>query len=112
MLVSMIIPEGQNSEIMGFYLFSGYILMWAPPLVFTSLNEAGISQRVGLATLNIWFLLGILFYCLIGSYTKAVQDAGKVTASAAQQEVVADNVNHESDHEQIMEEAFCEREVH
>jgi MFS-type transporter involved in bile tolerance (Atg22 family) len=75
MLVSLIIPGGQNVEMMGFYLFSGLVLSWVPPLVFTALNEVGVSQRIGLATLDVYYLAGLLCYFLMGSFRAAVENA-------------------------------------
>jgi MFS-type transporter involved in bile tolerance (Atg22 family) len=76
-LASVLIPTGQDAELMGVYLFSGQILTWLPPLIFTALNEAGISQRIGIGTLAIWFLTGIVFLICIGSYQDAVVKAGR-----------------------------------
>ena len=39
------IPGGQESELMGLYVFAGQIIVWFPPLLFTSLNEIGVSMR-------------------------------------------------------------------
>jgi len=77
LLASTIIPIGQDAELMGVYLFAGQILTWLPPLIFTALNEAGVSQRVGIGTLAIWFLAGIVALALIGSYREAVTAAGR-----------------------------------
>lgn len=68
-----IIPKGQDAELMGFYLFSSQILIWLPTLVFTLMNEAGISQRVGLLTLIVFFLGGMCALCMMGSYDEAMQ---------------------------------------
>jgi len=80
MLASTIIPEGQDAELMGFYLFADQLLSWLPPLVYTALNEAGISQRIGLATLNIYFLIALVAYFMMGNYRAAVETAGRSTA--------------------------------
>jgi UMF1 family MFS transporter len=75
MLVSVIIPSGQNTELMGLYLFSTMVITWVPPLVFTALNEAGVSQRVGLAFLDVFFVLSIICYLFMGPYRAAVEAA-------------------------------------
>lgn len=73
MLSASIIPKEQNAEYMGIYLFFGAILTWAPPLIYTALNEAGVSQQIGLASLNIFFVIGLFAYWMMGSYRAAVQ---------------------------------------
>lgn len=75
MLVCAVIPQGQNAEYMGIYLFFSMILTWMPPLIFTSLNEAGVSERIGLATLNGFFLAGFVSYCVMGGYRDALEGA-------------------------------------
>jgi len=63
---------------MGFYMFCGQIFAWVPSLVFTVLNEAGVSQRIGLATLNVGFLGALISYGMMGDYGQAVQMADRL----------------------------------
>ena len=77
LLASTLIPDGQDTELMGVYLFSGQVLVWLPPLVFTAMNEAGVSQRAGIGFSSIWFIFGIIALYLIGDYRKAVAKAGR-----------------------------------
>lgn len=72
LLASVLIPPGQDAELMGVYLFAGQILTWFPPLVFTILNEMGINQRVGIGLLSLCFVLGLLALLGIGNYREAV----------------------------------------
>jgi hypothetical protein len=51
------------------------ILSWLPPLVFTILNENGIPMALGLASLDIYFLLGIFYLVRIGNYESAVSES-------------------------------------
>ncbi|GKY93597.1 hypothetical protein MPSEU_000327100 [Mayamaea pseudoterrestris] len=53
----------QRAEMMGVYLLASNLLSWLPALVFTVLNEAGVSMKWGMASLNIYFLIGL--GCLI-----------------------------------------------
>lgn len=80
LVASCIIPEGQDAELMGFFLFSGQSLSWIPPLVYTAINEAGVSQRVGVATLDVYFILAIVCYLCMGGYAKARAEVGRETA--------------------------------
>lgn len=79
LLVAAIVPEGQDAELMGFYIFADASLSWLPPLIFTGLNELGVSERVGLSIINIFFLLAIVAYCKIGSYDDSVKKANRLS---------------------------------
>jgi len=75
-LYCTIIPRGgQESELMGLYLFSGLVFSWLPPFLFTFLNEIGASMRIGLASLNLFFAGGFIFLKMIGNYQDAVDFA-------------------------------------
>jgi len=69
----VIIPKGQDAELMGFYLFASQILAWMPTLIFTVMNEAGVNQRFGLSVLIVFFLGGMLSLSMMGSYDEAVR---------------------------------------
>lgn len=83
LMASTLIPDGQDAELMGFFLFSGQILTWLPPLIFTVLNEAGVNQRISIGTQAIFFFLGILALCCMGNYRAAVEMAGRMHVTAA-----------------------------
>lgn len=71
-LYCTIIPRGQESELMGIYIFSGQVLAWLPPLLFSFLNEIGASMSIGMASLNLFFAGGFLLLLMIGNYDEAV----------------------------------------
>mmetsp|Transcript_3029 Transcript_3029/g.7880 ORF Transcript_3029/g.7880 Transcript_3029/m.7880 type:complete len:626 (-) Transcript_3029:156-2033(-) len=83
-LYCAIIPKGQDGELMGMYLCSCQILSWLPPLVFTAMNESGVSMRIGVASLDIFFALsfGVLFF--VGSYDEAVEHGRNFVAESSQ----------------------------
>jgi MFS-type transporter involved in bile tolerance (Atg22 family) len=62
---------------MGLYLFAGQVITWVPPLVFTGMNEAGVPQRIGIISLDIFFCISIIAYILMGSYKEALQVASR-----------------------------------
>ncbi|KAL7473005.1 hypothetical protein ACHAXS_013380 [Conticribra weissflogii] len=74
-LTCTIIPKGQDAELMGLYLFSGQVLTWLPPLVFAAMNEAGVSIRISMLSLILFWLFAIVFLQLMGSYDKVVREA-------------------------------------
>ena len=44
------------------------------------MNEAGVSQRVGVATLAVYFLFAMGCYCMMGGYQTARQQVNRTTA--------------------------------
>jgi len=75
--VTQIIPKGQDTELMGFYLFSSQILVWMPTLFFTIMNEHGVNQRVSILVLIAFFLGGLMSLWMMGSYEEAVRLASE-----------------------------------
>lgn len=82
LVASLIIPEGQDAELMGLFLFSGQCLSWMPPLIYTALNEAGVSQRIGVATLDLFFLFALCCYVQLGGYSEARAEVGRNDSSS------------------------------
>lgn len=76
-----ITPKGQEVELMGLFLFAVQILNFLPPLIFTVLNEAGIDMNWGMASLNIYFALGLLGLFCLGDYQEAIAKAHNLTTS-------------------------------
>lgn len=72
-LIVAIIPKGQEFEIMGLISFFGQIVGWMPVLVFTALNEAGVSMRWGLGSISFFLLASCLISLGCGSYENAVK---------------------------------------
>jgi|AntRauTorckE5430_2_1112549.scaffolds.fasta_scaffold03656_4 MFS-type transporter involved in bile tolerance (Atg22 family) len=62
LIFSMIVPQGQESELAGFFLYCSQILGWLPPLVFTLMNEKGIALKYGGAHLNIYLFVALMCY--------------------------------------------------
>jgi 4-amino-4-deoxy-L-arabinose transferase-like glycosyltransferase len=79
---SSVIPEGQDTELMGVFLFAGQCLSWLPPLVYTAINEAGVSQRVGVASLDVYLIISLFGYCFMGKYTTARAEVNRETVYA------------------------------
>ena len=73
LIFSMIMPEGQESELSGFYMYCTQILGWLPPLVFTIMNERGINLSWGGIHLNIFLFIGLCFLQLMPTWEKCVE---------------------------------------
>ena len=76
-IVCQVIPDGQDAELMGYYLFAGQILIWLPSLIFTILNENGVNMRIGIASVGGFFLVALLAYFLMGNYAEAIRIANE-----------------------------------
>ncbi len=68
-------PKGQEAELAGFHLYCTQILAWLPPLIFTIMNEKGLSLSWGGVHLNIYLFVAILFYQLMPSWSDCVASA-------------------------------------
>ena len=80
-LYCLIIPGGQESELMGIYIFAGQILVWLPPGIFTLLNEADVSMKWGLASDACFFFVALAVTYVMGDFEiaqmKAKETLGK-----------------------------------
>jgi MFS-type transporter involved in bile tolerance (Atg22 family) len=74
-LFTTVTPTGQETELMSLYLFCGQVLSWLLPLLFTILNEAGVSMSIGLASLNVFFAIGLVCLHNTWSYNVAREQA-------------------------------------
>lgn len=75
---ALCMPKGREAELSGFYVYCTQILVWLPPLLFTTLNEAGIHQKWGLSTINIFFLLAIISLSCVESWDVVKDEALKL----------------------------------
>ncbi|CAJ1954355.1 unnamed protein product [Cylindrotheca closterium] len=73
-----VIPRGQEAELMGTYICACQVLSWLPPLVFSMLNEAGYSMRLGVTSLAVFMLISFSILFLVGDYEQAVAHAKAV----------------------------------
>jgi len=75
LVFSMIVPAGQESELAGFFLYCTQILAWLPPLIFTVMNEAGISLNWGGVHLNIYLITGLICYLFMPKWHICIEQA-------------------------------------
>lgn len=65
LIFSMILPRGQEAELTGYFVYCTQILVWLPPLVFTTINEVGIHMKYALMSLVIFFAIALaLLMCM------------------------------------------------
>jgi len=86
-LYATIIPVGQETEMMGIYTFSGQVLLFAPPLLFSYLNEAGYPMSFGLGSLGMFFFAAAMCAGAMGSFEEAQVAVGRGKASVEGVEV-------------------------
>lgn len=77
LIASSLIPKGQDTEMMGVFLFAGQCLMWVPLLVFTIMNESGISPRISVAVVIVYLIIALAALCMVGSYADARARVGR-----------------------------------
>eukprot|EP00594_Rhizosolenia_setigera_P001057 CAMPEP_0178943398 /NCGR_PEP_ID=MMETSP0789-20121207/2565_1 /TAXON_ID=3005 /ORGANISM="Rhizosolenia setigera, Strain CCMP 1694" /LENGTH=517 /DNA_ID=CAMNT_0020622989 /DNA_START=208 /DNA_END=1761 /DNA_ORIENTATION=+ len=56
----ILMPKGREAEIMGIYMFCTAGFLWAPPLLFTILNESGLQMNVTMGIFAIPYALALL----------------------------------------------------
>jgi len=65
LIFSMILPRGQEAELTGYFVYCTQILVWLPPLIFTTINEVGIHMKYALMSLVIFFAIAlVLLMCM------------------------------------------------
>ncbi|GMH95027.1 hypothetical protein TrVE_jg5356 [Triparma verrucosa] len=74
-LYCLIIPGGQESELMGIYIFAGQILVWLPPAVFTLMNEVDIPMPFGMVMLAGFFFIALFIANGMGDFELAQMKA-------------------------------------
>jgi len=64
----VLVPQEQATEMAGIYIFCSVILTWLPPLIFTVMNENGISLNYGLLHLVAYFAIAIALLSMMPSW--------------------------------------------
>ena len=72
---SMIVPQGQESELAGFYLYCTHILTALPPCIFTVMNEADVNLKWGGIHLNIYLFIGLVLIQLMLPWDECLEAA-------------------------------------
>jgi len=70
LIFSLLLPKNQESELTGFYFYSGEVLVWMPPLCFTLMNESDIPMKWGLMSVTIFFALSFFFLSLMSPWSE------------------------------------------
>ena len=74
MILSLCVPQGKEAELAGFFVYCTQILGWLPPLVFSLLVEADVSQGIGVMAISSFFLVAICFMSMTGSWDEIMEE--------------------------------------
>ena len=77
LISSSIIPTGQDTEMMGFFLFIDQSLLWLPLVTFTILNESNVSPRISVASMEVYLCISLFFLFMTGGYSKAREEVNR-----------------------------------
>lgn len=72
--IGMVTPKGQEAELAGFFNYCRLILMWLPPLIFTLLVEAGVSQSIGVAVCGSFFIIAVGMLSMSASWEEVLEE--------------------------------------
>ena len=75
LIFSMCLPENQEAELTGFYVYCTQILTFLPPLIFSVINESGIGMQWALLSLILFFFIALVLLQLMESWDKVVERA-------------------------------------
>lgn len=71
---SLVVPHGQEAEITGFYVYCTQILVWLPPLIFSTMVEADIDQGMGVMALGVFFLIAIAIFSMAAPFDELLAE--------------------------------------
>jgi MFS-type transporter involved in bile tolerance (Atg22 family) len=72
---SMILPKGQEAEFSGFYVYCSQVLAWAPPLLFSALVTANISQTFGVVSVSFFLVIAIGILSCAASWPEILEES-------------------------------------
>lgn len=79
--ITMIIPKDQEAEIAGFFNYCRIILSWLPPLMFSLLVEANVSQSIGIIVVSSFFVLGAVALSFSAPWDEVLRETSKITTA-------------------------------
>ncbi|CAB9501118.1 Major facilitator superfamily [Seminavis robusta] len=82
-ILSMIVPQGREAEVSGFFIYCTQILGWLPPLVFSLLVEADVDQGIGVICISAFFLIAIFAMSMSGPWQEILEEVKGTDSTAA-----------------------------
>jgi len=74
---TMVVPKHQEAEIAGFYNYCRLIFSWLPPLLFSLLVEADVSQSIGMMVNSFFFLMAVVCVSFSASWEDILKEVNK-----------------------------------
>jgi len=74
---SMCLPKGQEAELAGFFIYGSQILGWLPPLIFSIIVEADVSQTYGVITVTSFFLIAAGIVSCAAPWLEILEECGR-----------------------------------
>jgi len=62
---AVFIPGGREAELMGFYMFAGQVISWAPMLVFSVINEATNDMSLAFPILVVFYIIAAVIFSTV-----------------------------------------------
>jgi len=72
-LVATVIPEDQQAELMGLYVFMSRVFVWICPVILLIVNERGIDLNRGMVLVQLPSLIGFFISFGMGNYDNVIE---------------------------------------
>jgi len=73
-LICTLIPKGQEAEMMGLFTFTGQVLGWLIPLIFTIMNEKSVELRLSCSIISYFVLFAFVCTLPMGTYEAGLKE--------------------------------------
>eukprot|EP00980_Cylindrotheca_fusiformis_P006777 scaffold1416_cov90-Cylindrotheca_fusiformis.AAC.3 len=70
---TLCIPASQETELAGFFVYCGYVLVWLPPLIYSTIVEHGGKEQYGLASLCILQVVSMITILMVPEWKDVVE---------------------------------------
>lgn len=84
LFLSLVVPRGQEAEITGFYVYCTQLLVWLPPLIFSTMVEADIDQGIGVIAIGSVFLISIAVFSMAAPFDELLDEVHGASADKRQ----------------------------
>jgi MFS-type transporter involved in bile tolerance (Atg22 family) len=74
----MCLPKGQEAELSGFFVYCTQILGWLPPLIFSVMVEAKVSQTYGVVAVSAFLLIAVALVSCSAPWEDILRESGRV----------------------------------
>jgi len=72
---TLCMPESQEAEFAGFFVYCTVVLTWLPSLVYSTVVENGYKEQYGLGSLCILQLLSMAFIAMVPNWDQVIEES-------------------------------------